>query len=54
MNGPMQSSGQGQFMVDQYPKFDNDLKRKKGRRKNQIISQTGIIRPDLRTKTKYL
>lgn len=48
-----QSSGQGQHMVDQGPKYENDLRRKKGRRKNQIISQAGIIRPDKREKAKY-
>ena len=50
-----QSSGcnQGQFMVSQEPKFENQLKRK-ARRKNQIISQAGIIRPDKREKARYL
>lgn len=43
----------GQHMVDQTPKFENDLKRK-GRRKNQIISQAGIIRPDKREKPRFL
>jgi hypothetical protein len=42
-----------QSMVDQGLKYENDLK-KKGRRKNQIMSQAGIIRPDKRQKIKYI
>jgi len=43
----------GQHMVDQGPKYENQLK-KKGRRKNQVLSQQGIIRPDKREKVRYL
>ncbi len=41
------------MMVDQRPKFDNAIKRKK-RRENQVIGKTGLIRPDKRIRTKYL
>lgn len=56
MNAPMQSSqGQGQFLVDRTPAYEPGLKKKKkARRENQVISQQGIIRRDLRTKIKYL
>lgn len=40
-----------QSMVDQRPKCDNQLRRKK-RRKNQVIGQSGLIRPDKRYRHK--
>ena len=52
MNGPSQSFGQ--HMVNQGPKFDNALRKKKKRRENQVMSQSGIIRPDKRHKAKFL
>lgn len=50
------SSGIGpQSMVDQTPRYDNQLRRKKkGRRPNQVIGKSGIIRSDKRLKAKYL
>lgn len=40
-------------MVNQTPRFDNDVKKKK-RRENQVIGKGGIIRPDKRIKAKFL
>jgi hypothetical protein len=44
-----------QAMVDQTPKFDNQVrKRKRKQHGNQVISKAGIIRGDKRHKTRYL
>lgn len=43
-----------QAMVDQLPKFDNAVKKRKRRRENQVIGKAGIIRPDKRKKVRYL
>lgn len=45
--------GFGQFMADQRPRFDNQMKRR-SRRENQVSGKGGIIRPDKRKKVKYL
>jgi hypothetical protein len=44
---PMKS---GQAMVDQRPVYDRKWK---GRRENQVIGKSGIIRRDKRKKNKY-
>lgn len=44
----------GQHMVDQHPRYDNQLRRRRGRRKNQAMGPTGLIRPDKRYKSKYV
>ncbi len=47
-----QSGATPQAMVDQTPKYD---KRFKGRRPNQIVGKSGIIRRDKRSaRKKYL
>lgn len=38
-------------MVDQTPRHDNQVRKKK-RRKNQVLGPSGIIRPDKRCKGK--
>lgn len=44
-----------QSFVDQGPRYDNQVRKKKRRQHdNQVISKQGIIRPDLRKKVKYL
>ena len=43
-----------QAMVDQRPKFDNAMRKRKARRPNQVIGKSGLIRPDRRHKVKYL
>lgn len=48
MSHPMST---GQMMVDQRPSYGR--KRKKGRRTNQVMGKSGIIRPDKRSKAKY-
>lgn len=54
MNGNISSGCSfGQHMVDQRPRFDNQV-RKRRRRTNQVLSKAGIIRPDKRQKVKYL
>lgn len=42
----------GQHMVDQTPKYDNQVRKRKRRRKNQVLGKSGIIRPDKRYKGK--
>jgi len=50
-----QSHGSGQFLVDRTPAYESTMKKKKKvRRENQVISQQGILRPDLRHKVKFL
>jgi len=44
----------GQHMVNQAPKFDNAVRKKRKSHGNQVISKAGIIRRDKRTKVKYL
>jgi hypothetical protein len=44
----------GQAMVSQEPVFDNAMKRKKKKNENQVISKSGIIRPDKRKSAHYL
>lgn len=46
--------GSPQAMVDQTPKYENSLRRRKGRRENQVIGKGGIIRVDKRKKAKFL
>ena len=46
--------GFGQNMVDQTPKYENSMRKRKGRRENQVVGKSGIIRPDRRKKAKYL
>ena len=41
-------------MVDQRPKFENSLRKRKARRPNQVVGKTGIIRKDKRTKARFL
>lgn len=55
MNGaPASGCSFGQHMVDQRPRFDNQV-RKRGRRESQVLSRkSGIIRPDKRKKVKFL
>jgi hypothetical protein len=45
----------GQHMVDQTPRFDNQVRkgRRRGRRENQVQGKK-LIRPDKRFKAKYL
>lgn len=44
-----------QSFVDQTPRYDNQLRKRKRRQHgNQVISRGGIIRPDKRKKAKYL
>lgn len=43
----------GQFMVDQRPRFDNQVKKRRTNG-NQVISKQGMIRPDKRKKVKFL
>jgi hypothetical protein len=53
--GSPHSSGQfTQMKVDQIPKFENSLRKRKGRRPNQVVGKSGIIRRDKREKVKYL
>ena len=47
------SKGSPQMMVDQTPKYDNQVRKRK-RRINQVMGRSGIIRPDKRNKAKYL
>jgi hypothetical protein len=42
-----------QAMVNQTPVYDNAVRKKK-RRENQVLSKSGIIRPDKRKKAKFL
>lgn len=42
-------------MVDQTPKFDNQVrKRRRKRHRSQVITKGGMIRPDRRFKAKYV
>lgn len=43
----------GQMMVDQTPRYDNQFRKRRGRRENQVIGRSGIIRPDKRKKAKF-
>lgn len=48
-------TGFGQFMVNQGPKYDNAMRRRKRKHSgNQVMGKAGIIRPDRRNKAKYL
>lgn len=51
MNGSACSFGQ--HFVNQGPRFDNQVRKRK-RRENQVMSRSGIIRPDKRKKAKFL
>lgn len=45
----------GQHMVDQGPKYDNQVRKKRRRvHKNQALGRSGILRPDKRFKTKTI
>jgi hypothetical protein len=56
MNGaPASGCSFGQHMVDQRPKFDNQLRRRKGGfSQNQVLSRKGIIRPTKKKKYHYV
>lgn len=43
----------GQHFVDQGPKYDNQIKKRRKSNGNQVIGKAGIIRPDKRKKAKY-
>lgn len=45
------SCSQPQCFVDQRPAYD---RKRKGRRKNQVLGKAGVIRPDKRHKAKYV
>lgn len=51
MSHPMRT---GQMMVDQRPKYDNQVRKRRARRPNQVIGRAGIIRPDKRRKARFL
>lgn len=44
----------GQMMADQGPRYENQLRKKKPRRENQVVGKGNIIRPDKRHKPKYI
>lgn len=48
------SQGFGQFMVDQRPKFDNAVRKKKRRQNGYQVQGKNLIHPDKRHKVKYL
>lgn len=48
-----ESKSSGQFMVDQTPKFDNAIKKKRKSSGNQVQGKN-LIRPDKRHKVRYL
>lgn len=53
MNGPSSGCSFGQHMVNQTPRYDNQVR--KARRPNQVLSKkSGVIRPDKRKKVKFL
>lgn len=41
-------------MVNQTPKFENAMKKRRKSNGNQVPSKAGILRPDKRHKVKYL
>lgn len=43
----------GQMMVDQRPRFENAVRKRRRKNGNQVIGKAGIIRPDKRQKAKY-
>lgn len=47
------SQGFGQFKVDQTPRFDNQLKKKRRKNGNQVMGKN-LIHPDKRNKVRYL
>lgn len=49
----MNQKGFPQRMVDQTPKFENRVRKRKCNC-NQVMAKCGIIRPDKRKKTRYL
>lgn len=51
MNNPQYSP---QALVDQRPRFDNAVRKKRKSSGNQVMSRAGILRPDKRKKVKYL
>ena len=56
MNNPSSIASGCQFaqsMVNQGPRFDNQIRKRK-RRKNQVVGKSGLIRPDKRYKARYL
>lgn len=57
MNGSGANSSScsfGQHMVDQTPKYDNQLRKRRRKHRNQALGQTGILRPDKRHKVKWM
>ena len=54
MNASYSGCSFGQHMVNQAPKFDNAVKKRRKSNGNQVMSKAGIIRPDKRGKVKYL
>lgn len=47
-------TGMGQFMVDQTPKFDSQIPKKKRKKNGYQVMGKLLIRPDKRRKAKYL
>lgn len=43
-----------QFMVNQVPKFDNSMRKKKRKQNGNQVMGKNLIRPDKRHKVKYL
>jgi len=41
-----------QTKVDQGPRYEGQ--KRKGRRENQVVGKSGVIRPDKRKKAKFL
>lgn len=52
--GQSKGAAFGQHMVDQKPKFDNQVRKRKRRRIHQVLGPSGLIRPDKRMKAKFL
>lgn len=56
MNAPSSKGGQSfrQSFVNETPKYDNAIRKKKRPLSSQVIGAGGILRPDKRTKAKFL
>jgi len=55
MNAIASGCSFSQHMVNQGPKYDNQVRKKKKRpMSNQVVGKSGLLRPDLRRKVKYL
>lgn len=53
-NNPMSGTSFGQFMVDQRPRFDNALRKRKRRKSGNQVMGKNLIHPDKRYKVRYL